>query len=177
MGEEGHIVILIAQNRAIIRLANQPLTQRHGDSSGGNAVQHYANWTLEFETIYKKHWIFPGGDDKASPVGRNCSVEFIKTPNEKSGEVVTYPIKYGQTGGNSVWREREAAELLLAWEHLRRASKGVEVLDTSLTKEIRAKFPEFPESFKGVEDMYSYFSNKKPEIGQYVWARFKDIIQ
>ena len=40
----------------------------------------------------------------------------VKTSNEKTGLEVRYPIRYGRTGGKSIWVEYEVVDMMLAWD-------------------------------------------------------------
>ena len=77
---------------------------------------HYSDWILEFQPRYVKDIIStqPGG--KGDMLGHWCKVIFRKTPNEKTGIAVRYPIRYGRTNGKSIWVEYEVVDMLLTWD-------------------------------------------------------------
>ncbi len=49
-------------------------------------------------------------------IGHWAKVTVKKSPNEKTNLTIPYPIRYGRTGGKSIWIEKEIVDLLLAWE-------------------------------------------------------------
>jgi len=111
---KGHICLLISQVRSKIQI--NPYVKgdpKVTNASGGNAALHYSDWILEFQERYQKDIIF---DEDKNPIGHWCKIFFRKTPNEKTGIEVRYPIKYGRTNGNSIWVEYEIIEQLKAWE-------------------------------------------------------------
>lgn len=86
-------------------------------ASGGNAPQFYSSLTGQIT----KHWtdlkiLENPSDPKSKEIGRLVSIKLEKTPNERTGEVVQFPVKYGKIGG--VWPEYEAYMLAKAWNFL-----------------------------------------------------------
>lgn len=121
--KRGHMAIFISQVRADIKLdpySKAPIRQT--SATGGNALLHFANWILEFEPRYKGDIILQNPNDKSidiqknPPVGHWAKVTVKKSPNEKTNLTIPYPIRYGRSGGKSIWIEKEIVDLLLAWE-------------------------------------------------------------
>lgn len=86
-------------------------------ASGGNAPQFYSSLTGQI----KKHWSEWSinenpSDPKSKEIGRLVSILLEKTPNERSGEVVQFPVKYHKPGG--IWPEYEAMMICQAWNLL-----------------------------------------------------------
>jgi len=122
LAKRGHMAIFISQVRADIKLdpySKAPVRQT--SATGGNALLHFANWILEFEPRFKGDLILKTSGDKIDleknpPIGHWAKVTVKKSPNEKTNLTIPYPIRYGRTGGKSVWIEKEIVDLLLAWE-------------------------------------------------------------
>jgi RecA/RadA recombinase len=122
LAKRGHMAIFISQVRADIKLdpySKAPVRQT--SATGGNALLHFANWILEFEPRFKGDLILKTSADKIDleknpPIGHWAKVTVKKSPNEKTNLTIPYPIRYGRTGGKSVWIEKEIVDLLLAWE-------------------------------------------------------------
>jgi hypothetical protein len=117
------MAIFISQVRADIKLdpySKAPIRQT--SATGGNALLHFANWILEFEPRFKGDLILKNPSDKSidleknPPVGHWAKVTVKKSPNEKTNLTIPYPIRYGRSGGKSIWIEKEIVDLLLAWE-------------------------------------------------------------
>jgi len=123
LAKRGHMAIFISQVRADIKLdpySKAPIRQT--SATGGNALLHFANWILEFEPRFKGDLILKSPSDKTidleknPPVGHWAKVTVKKSPNEKTNLTIPYPIRYGRSGGKSIWIEKEIVDLLLAWE-------------------------------------------------------------
>jgi RecA/RadA recombinase len=123
LAKRGHMAIFISQVRADIKLdpySKAPIRQT--SATGGNALLHFANWILEFEPRFKGDLILKNPSDKSidleknPPVGHWAKVTVKKSPNEKTNLTIPYPIRYGRSGGKSIWIEKEIVDLLLAWE-------------------------------------------------------------
>ena len=119
MTKFGHTAILISQVRENIVIdpyAKRPVKQT--SASGGNALLHYANFILEFEARFQKDLILEKPAErpdikKNKILGHYAKVSIKKSPNEKTNLTIQYPIKYGRTEGNSIWKEYEILDLLL----------------------------------------------------------------
>lgn len=123
LAKRGHMAIFISQVRADIKLdpySKAPIRQT--SATGGNALLHFANWILEFEPRFKGDIILKNAADKSidvdknPPIGHWAKVTVKKSPNEKTNLTIPYPIRYGRSGGKSIWIEKEIVDLLLAWE-------------------------------------------------------------
>jgi RecA/RadA recombinase len=117
ISELGHMMIIISQVRSTIDMGG------HGPSTteaGGNAIKHYASYSLEFRSRYEPDKIYennnaPSRLAKGKQIGHWCKILFKKSINEKTGTEIKYPIKYGRVGGKSIWVEMEIFDLLMAW--------------------------------------------------------------
>lgn len=153
----GHYGILINQRRSTIKI-NQyaPNEPKITDGTGGNAQLHYSDWIFEFQHRgARADFIWEGEEGKSKKLGHQCSILFKKSPNEKTGQEISYPIKYGKTGGNSVWTEHEIADILKQYGLATKKGTWWE-FDKSLLADIKTKLDEelkeFAKSFKKNEE-------------------------
>jgi len=115
---KGHMAIFISQWRSKIdinRKSSEPYTQIAG--SGGHALKHYPNYVLEFlPKIKSENFLLhpeTTESDTNPAIGHTVRIIFRKSPNEKTGLKVKYPVKYGQKGGSSIWVIREVFDALV----------------------------------------------------------------
>ncbi len=184
LAKRGHMAIFISQVRADIKLdpySKAPVRQT--TATGGNALLHFANWIIEFEPRFNKDIILQNPSVKKMdaqtnpPIGHFAQVTIKKSPNEKTNTKVSYPIRYGRSGGNSIWIEKEVVDLLYAWEFVKKSGSWYKT--TEEFKELLAENKlEFPDSlqgetnvFKTIEDdarlsafLVSYFKNAIGEL-------------
>lgn len=127
LSKRGHIAVFISQVRADIKLdpySSAPIRQI--SATGGNALHHYANWIWEFGLRFNGDLILQNPEEKPDSVknpilGHWVPVLIKKSPNEKSNVRYRYPIRYGRTGGRSVWVEKELVDLMLGWGEVTKA--------------------------------------------------------
>jgi RecA/RadA recombinase len=176
----GHMMILTSQVR--VEVATNPYASRGGPKvkqAGGNAVKHYANFILEFEERYSSDIMYSNPsatriDDKGDPVGHYCKIRFRKTVNEKTGSLVRYPIKYGRTGGNSVWREKEIADMMFAFQMAIKKGAWISLSD-ELQQELTNNDIEFENKFQGDQKLLSYLESS-PKLCDFLYKEFCNAI-
>lgn len=138
LAKRGHMAILISQIRAEIKVNAYAKTDpRVVGASGGNALLHYPNFIYEFLPRFKADIITENDDEKGEMIGHFCKLVLRKTTNEKTGETVRYPIRHGQTNGNSVWQALEVIDMLLMWEMIQKKGAWFTPTD-SLLDEVKA---------------------------------------
>ncbi len=150
----GHMMILTSQVR--VEVAANPYAARGGPKvkqAGGNAIKHYANFILEFEERYNNDimWQNPSAsklEDKGNPIGHQCKIRFRKSINEKTGAQVRYPIRYGRTDGNSIWKEKEIIDMLYLWGYIEKKGAWIS-FDEDLLSEMKKSKIECPEKIQG----------------------------
>jgi RecA/RadA recombinase len=180
LAKRGHMAIFISQVRADIKLdpySKAPVRQT--SATGGNALLHFANWILEFEPRFKGDLILKTSADKIDleknpPIGHWAKVTVKKSPNEKTNLTIPYPIRYGRTGGKSVWIEKEIVDLLLAWELV--AKSGAWFAPTEdfiqlLTENNLA----FPEKIHGEASLFKAVE-EDPELCKFLISYFRSLI-
>ena len=136
LGKRGHMAIFISQVRADIKLdpySKAPIRQT--TATGGNALLHYANNIMEFEPRFKGDMILQNPsiktiDSKKNPIiGHHAKVTNKKSAHENTNTTVSYPIRYGRTGGTSIWVEKEVIDLLYAWEFVEKKGAWIKATD------------------------------------------------
>jgi RecA/RadA recombinase len=149
MVKRGHMVIMMSQRRERPKIDPYAKVEaKLTNGSGGNALEHYANWIFEFQPRFKDDFFMASKEKDARAIGHYAKIIFRKSTNERTGLLVRYPIKYGRIGGKSIWVEREIADLLLAFDKLKANGAWINV-DESLRKEVLDSGYEIPEKFNG----------------------------
>ena len=168
---KNHLVILISQVRAVVKINQYEKSDpKITNAGGGNALLHYSDWILEFQERYQGDIIWSGEKGKSDRLGHRCKIIFRKSPNEKTGISIEYPICYGRKGGKSVWIEYEIIDMLLAWGLA--TQKGAWItLDSSLHKELDVE--NFPNQFNGINKFREYLENNN-EVTKYLFGKFKE---
>jgi len=150
----GHMMLLTSQVR--VEVASNPYAARGGPKvkqAGGNAIKHYANFILEFEERYNNDimWQNPSAtklEDKGNPIGHYCKIRFRKSVNEKTGAQIRYPIRYGRTDGNSIWKEKEIIDMMYLWGFIEKKGAWIS-FDEDLLKDFKKAKIDCPEKIQG----------------------------
>jgi hypothetical protein len=146
------------------------------NASGGNALLHYSDWILEFQERYNKDIISTQPNGKGDVLGHWCKVIFRKSPNEKTGSLVRYPIRYGSGSGESVWVEYEVVDMLLMWDMAIAKGAWVTISD-EIVEEVKEKTGlEFKKQHQGMDNLRKYFTDNK-EIGKYLFKKFRETLK
>lgn len=175
--EYGHMGIFISQERSNITInPYAPKDQKQGNSSGGNAIQHYANMVLNFKQRNKDDLIFEGDDDKGEIIGHYCKVVLLKTTNDNTLAEVRYPIKRRK----GVWKELEVADFCLEWGVFKKEKSSYIFNIEELNKsdefaELFALYKDkIPESLVGEKKFKSFFTDSEnAEVVNYLYNLFR----
>jgi RecA/RadA recombinase len=168
----GHICGLISQVRSNVQInpyakGDPKLT----NSSGGNALQHYADWIFEFQPRYKSDQILEDG----KIIGHWSKILLRKTTNEKDGVEVTYPIKHGRSDGKSIWTEYEIADMLIQWGFAKKSGAWI-AFDSGLIQNIKDDIKkDFPEKIQGMDQLRTFLEENQ-EVCVYLFDKFKSIL-
>jgi RecA/RadA recombinase len=168
----GHICFLISQVRSSIQI--NPYAKgdpKVTNASGGNAALHYSDWILEFQQRFQKDII---KDKEEKPIGHWCKIMFRKTPNEKTGTEVKYPIKYGRKNGQSIWIEYEIIDQLLSWQFALAKGAWVTISD-SLISELKEKGLEMEKQHQGSDNLRKYLE-ENAAIRDYLFDKFRNAL-
>jgi len=176
----GHMMILTSQVR--VEVAANPYASRGGPKvkqAGGNAVKHYSNFILEFQERYNNDIIFPNPsasklEDKGSPIGHYCKIVFRKSVNEKTGGIIRYPIRYGQSNGKSIWIEREIIDMMKLWGYIDQKGAWISI-DQEILKVCEEKSIECPEKIQGEPKLVEFLEKNEKFVEfilQYINSNF-----
>lgn len=128
MAKYGHHFHVLSQIRANINTnnANSPQTK----ISGGNAMLHASSLTADIMKDWSQMYIYKNPNattlkEKGDVIGKYHTLKFTKTFNNKTHQIIRIPIKYG----HGIWREREVADLLLAWGIVSKAGAWFSISD------------------------------------------------
>ena len=144
-----------------------PLRQKVG------LVFQFPEYQLFEETVQKD--IIFGGPDNKTPIGHWCKIMFRKTPNEKTGVEVKYPIKYGRDNGNSIWVEYEVIEQLKAWEMIEAKTAWITVSD-DLLKELSENGFTVPKQVQGM-DNFRKLLEEDQNLTTYLFDKFMRVFK
>ena len=96
-----------------------------------------------------------------------CKVILRKTPNEKTGSLVRYPIKYFRKNGESVWTEQEVIDVMTIFHCI--TIKGAWI---NFSDEMCAEFDkhglEYEKQYQGIENFRKYLSSNK-KLSDYLY--------
>jgi len=180
LAKRGHMAIFISQVRADIKLdpySKAPIRQT--TATGGNALLHFANYILEFEPRFKKDLILenqtqPIDQQKNKILGHIAKITVKKSPNEKTNYTLEYPIKYGRTGGNSIWVEREIIDMLYMWGYIERKGAWISCEEDFLSI-LKEKGFDFPEKIQGESNLNKELESNQ-DLVSFLIDHFKDLI-
>lgn len=171
----GHLTILISQERDTFTISRyQKATPKQFNSSGGRAMEHAATWAFEFELAVGKDILWSGEPHKSEKLGHNCIINLKKSTNEKTGNVIRFPIKHNRIGGNSIWLERELCDQLLAWEMIKKKKSWL-VFSDIVKSECNEKNIEIKEQIQGYNNLLAYLEENK-KLTKYLTEKFKELI-
>lgn len=147
MADKGHHLYIASQLRANINTGGSNPNSPKTKMSGANALFHSSDITGEIKKNYGDTYIFenPHGKtvkEKGNIVGHYCTIKFLKTMNEKTGQTIQIPIKRGA----GVWHEREVCDLALAYALITKKGAWFD-----LSEEIEKKINEALTSVKRIQ--------------------------
>lgn len=178
LSEMGHLALFISQERGQIVIDKYaPRAQTQGNSSGGNAIQHYVNFAINFKQRNKADLIFEDGEEGGKIIGHWCKVQLLKTVNDNSNTEVRYPIKRGR----GVWREMEVADITLQWDFYKKKNNIMyQLLETEhpLIRELKNKFGDrIQPTFRGLKNYYDFFEDPaNADIVNFLYEEYKKIL-
>lgn len=166
----GHCLFAISQLRAKVEV-NQYAPKDQNKSVGGggsNALTHGVNQVWNFKGRNKTKNIEEGG----KVVGHYCEIELSKGVKERIDINVKYPVKHGQTKGNSVWKEYEIADMLIQWGFVEKNKTWI-AADADFISELREAGFEIEDEakFQGTTKLKEWLE-QNPEITKHLYAKF-----
>lgn len=142
-------------------------------ASGGNAPKFYSSLTGQIV----KHWsdlsIRETSDPKSKEVGRMVNVKLEKTPNETTGTLVAFPVKYGHIGG--VWREYEAFLMCKMGGNLADKGSGSFEFNEKYVEELKAAGIALEKTkFRGEATVRAFFE-ANPDLVNHIHAEARKL--
>jgi len=180
----GHCLIALSQTRA--NMSGMGYSQANSGPktsvSGGKAMSFYSSLTIDIKPLWTELYIFENPsakkiEDKGKRLGHYCVMNFKKTMNEKTGQNIQLPIRYGQKADKSIWGAIEFFDLSLEWDLLK--FKGAWYTFDPSMKEIYDKHSvDFDKNckFQG-EEAVKTFLNENEAIVQSGLEKFRAMIQ
>jgi RecA/RadA recombinase len=175
--KNGHALMVLSQTRHKMAMgmggASAGTTQ-----SGGKALNFYSSVIAEIKPLWTNLYIWenPSGasiDAKGKRIGHQFVLKFTKTRNEKTGQIVEIPIKYGTKGEGAIWTEHEVMNLCLQFEFLHKKNAGWFEFDAELIEE--AEEIEIKPKHQGLNNLIKYLEENE-EITQFLVKKFRQLL-
>jgi RecA/RadA recombinase len=117
----GHYCFCINQVRSKIQINpyKKNVENLAKTSSRPSSLDHYSEIIFEFHETNKSDYIYKDAA-KTEKLGKWAKVVLQKNNLENKGELIEYPLRFGVTGKNIVWKEREIMDMLITWEHIKK---------------------------------------------------------
>ena len=164
MGNEftkrGHMCLMLSQYSTNISLDPYaaPENKRPRQGGGGWAAAHYAHFVFDFGDTYGGDLIKENPKLPPSPtnkiLGKRVKIKFKKSPNEKTGMEINYPVKYGVTGGSSVWTAVEVVDTMVMFGMIKIAA-WID-FPSILASELKKHDIEAPAKFNGERKLINW---------------------
>ncbi len=175
MSKRGHIAVFISQVRETVKINPYDKTPpKQGNASGGHALEHAGDFVLEFLNRFGDDIIRKDDEKNGKPLGHFAKCKIVKSGNESYLQEARYPICYGRTGGNSVWREKEVYDMMVMWELVKRTGAWYNI-DAGLIKELAEQGITMDEKFNG-EARIDAWLNANPDAVNYLAEKFSKMI-
>ena len=180
MNKLGHTCNMIGQVSAKVQIdPYAPKDNRQIASTGGNAALHFSNWIFQFEPRFNGDLILENPKDRPDPIknkilGHWCKITIKKSTNESTNMSIKYPIKYGRTGGQSIWKEYEIIDVLTMFGLIDKRGAWMN-LHPSLIEEAAKSNIEIVEQHQGMPKLQKYLEDNK-EVTDWLFERLKKTI-
>lgn len=166
----GHCLFVMSQIRAKVE-TNQYAEKDQNKSVGGggaNGLTHGVNQVWNFKGRTKKMNI----EENGKVIGHYCVIVLSKGVKERNDVRVAYPIRHGQVGGKSVWREYEIADFLIQWGFVEKSGAWLK-FDSDFIEELNSEGfnvePEF--KIQGQGNLKTWLE-KNEGVTQYLYQKF-----
>lgn len=167
---KGHHLFICSQERA--KMGHNATGT---DASGGQAPRFYSSLIGEIQPMYASASFNSYINEQPSNVdskklGHFQKILLKKTPNQKTGEVVAIPIKYGHKGG--VWTAYEAMMICQMWDWIT-GTVWME-FDAEFYEELKTAGVDVPNKFHGGRALRDAFDFNE-DLVTYVINKFKGL--
>jgi RecA/RadA recombinase len=176
LSKNGHAMFILSQTRYKMNMGMG--TGSGTTQSGGKALNFYSSLIAEIKPLWTDLYIWenPSGaslEKKGKRLGHQCVFRFTKTRNEKTGQTVEVPIKYGIKGEGSIWVEHEVMNLCLQFEFLHKKNAGWFEFDKELVKD--AEEISLKPKHQGLNNLIKYLEENE-EVTQFLVNKFKQLL-
>jgi hypothetical protein len=174
------LAILTGQYAAQIKLDTYtPTSPNQGSSSGGSSQQHQADYVFDYQTVNQGDLILEDENAKPDPftnkvIGKYARIKILKSASNVSGQMYTIPIRKGQIGDRQIWREKEVADLIVAFEMAKKPSGSWFTFSPDILEEAKQKEIEVPEKVQGMNGIYKLL--EEPKVYEFFAAKIKEMI-
>jgi RecA/RadA recombinase len=163
----GALVFLTSQVSANIKIDQYSAeAPRVIGGAGGNALNHQADYILEYQPKYNGDFILEDEKIKYPDPLKNkilgvwAKVKIVKSTKETSGMTISIPIRRGRIG-NAIWQEKEIGDFLLQYNLVSRKGSWI-TIDKSVIDQVKTLTgKEMPEQVQGINNLYEYFEQNK----------------
>lgn len=176
LNELGHVMIAIVQVIAKIPM-KEKTEQLIVSGGGGNAAVHFSNFIFNFEVRWNKDFILASGTGdkaifehgKSNVIGHWVTVTLDKTDNEKSRNMVRYPIRYAtESDVGGIWNELEIQKFLINFGLINQKASWFEFTETSVKKMEDAGLEDIQIKIQGGDKLNQFLS--RPEVSEF-WIK------
>lgn len=169
----GHFLFMCSQVRD--KMSKGPMAvQGAKDASGGNAPKFYSSLTGEIKPVWTQTYIYDSVDSEDPktkvPVGKMVEIKFHKTFNEKTGQTIFYPVKFGLEGG--VWKSEESRIAGIAWGLILEKPGSRYVFTDDFYEEIKEHGCDVPQSYHGGKNIRALL-DENPKIVELIFDKIK----
>lgn len=183
MAKRGHICAISAQVSSNIQLdpyAGAGMEARPLSGGGGFAKVHFSNFIFEFLKKNQKDYILEHPElqpdrIKNKILGHWVKILIKKSPNEKSNIIVSYPVKYGRTNGQSVWVEYEIVDSLMVFGLLSKKGSWFALAEDLVSELKEQEMENVPLQLQGL-DNWRKFLEERPDLKNYLFKRFSSMV-
>jgi RecA/RadA recombinase len=173
-----HMLFLITQISADIKIGYAKETQKSIAGSGGNAAIHFPDWILQMEPTLQGDLITLSGETSESQIDKNTNpilghwakVIIKKSSNESSGYKVKYPVRRNVVGKSAVWKEYEISEFLQQWGFLAKKGGWFTFSENAIEKMKQVGIEDIPEKINGPKNLQKLLDDRQ-DITKY-WDEY-----
>jgi RecA/RadA recombinase len=164
-----HMLFLITQISADIKIGYAKETQKTVAGSGGNAAIHFPDWILQMEPTLQSDYITLSGETSENQINPNTNpilghwakVIIKKSSNESSGYKVKYPVRRGVVGKSAVWNEYEVGEFLKEFEFVVKGGAWMNFSEAAINKMVEAGLQDVPSKVNGMKALQKLLDDRQ----------------
>jgi len=144
-------------------------------ATGGNALVHYADWILDFQGhASNTDRIWEGEEGKSKILGHFCEINFLKSPINKTGVKVKYPIKYLPDGTGIIWTSYEIADMMIMWEYVQKSGAWFNIRE-DIFKDLQSNGIDIPTKIQGKQNLRNFFEQNE-KATKYMFDKFYNLV-